>query len=452
MFLVTVGGSSAAFVWFMNQQQARAGARLRAAAATALAEAGVHRAMAILESADPDGAGPGRRWRPSAYSETVATGSMPGRFTLSVADAPDGFVLVTSTGDVSGTTRRVRARVALASPALLNALYAMSVIRIEDAPAATIIGPYLLETRDRPWLHMAAGREIWFPAPPASINDGTGNIEWAPGPIDPPGAAGWPTWVARRRPVRLLLANAADLTVNQDHQRADIRLLPTLGIRIDGAVRRTDAFPEPPTVDRDYYRAGAGANVANARLNAAAGRYVGSGELERKRDSLYSATEFGQVRAYLRTSVQIPRMSGVIYVTGGVVFDEDERLDIADGTLVTEGSVHLRQGARLEIAHTAVTRAFPGLLVLDHGALIVGEEARLRVHGLILTSSVFDILRDARVDVVGSVLAGDHGLSFHNAAATVVIRYDPAVLGTPGLITAQDSRVVAWIGAWEELP
>jgi hypothetical protein len=91
-------------------------------------------------------------------------------------------------------------------------------------------------------------------------------------------------------------------------------------------------------------------------------------------------------------------------------------------------------------------------MVLDNGSLIVAEGARLRVHGLVLASRVFDVLEGARVDIVGSVLAGDRGLSFRNTAASVVIRYDPAVLGTPGLAAAPDGPVIAWIASWEDSP
>ncbi len=59
---------------------------------------------------------------------------------------------------------------------------------------------------------------------------------------------------------------------------------------------------------------------------------------------------------------------------------------------------------------------------------------------------------EARADIVGAALSADRGLSFRNVAATVVIRYDPAVLGTPGLHVAADAPVVAWVAAWEELP
>lgn len=446
---MTVGGSSAAFIWFMNQQQARAGARLRATAAAALAEAGVYRAMAVLESVGPDGIGASCTWPPAAQTDAAMAGLARGRYTISVAEAPDGFVQVTSTGEVAGTTRRVRARIALASPALLTALHAASVIRIEPVPAATVILPYPSEFRGRPWTHIAVGRELWFPAPPAGIDDRAGALELPPGPIDPPVATSPPAPPGTPGPVRLLLADAADVTVAPNHQRVESSLLGTVGIRLDAAIRRTRAFPRPPEVNRAYYSMLATANLANRRINAAAGRQAGNGDLERKRDSLYSSTEFAQVRAYLQSVAPAPHLSGPIYVAGGVVLGEGERLQIADGALVTEGSVHVRAGARLEITHTAATRSLPALLVLDHGALLIGEGARLLAHGLIMTGSVFDVSLDARVDVVGGVMAGDRGLSFRNAA-TVVIRYDPAVLGTPGLIPPREGPVVAWIAAWEE--
>jgi hypothetical protein len=114
--------------------------------------------------------------------------------------------------------------------------------------------------------------------------------------------------------------------------------------------------------------------------------------------------------------------------------------------------VHLGQDAWLEVTHSAATRTLPGILVQDPGALVVAEGARLRVHGLVYANRVIDIGRGARVDVVGAVLGGDQGLSVRNYAATVVIRYDPAVLGTPGLRGAAEAPVVAWVATWEELP
>jgi hypothetical protein len=79
VILFVVAASSTSFVWFMDQQQTRAGARLRSAAALAAAEAGVHRALSVLETATPDGSPRGRTWRPEAHVEPFQVGSFDGR-------------------------------------------------------------------------------------------------------------------------------------------------------------------------------------------------------------------------------------------------------------------------------------------------------------------------------------------------------------------------------------
>jgi hypothetical protein len=104
------------------------------------------------------------------------------------------------------------------------------------------------------------------------------------------------------------------------------------------------------------------------------------------------------------------------------------------------------------VTHSAATRTLPGILALDNGALVVAGQARLRVHGLVYASRMIDIGADAGVDIVGAVLDNDPDLSFRSFAGSVVIRYDPAVLGTPGLRVRHDAPVVTWIAAWEELP
>ncbi len=162
--------------------------------------------------------------------------------------------------------------------------------------------------------------------------------------------------------------------------------------------------------------------------------------------------EDGQAMVELHWRLTPPRLRGVIHVSGGIVLLEGRRLEIADGALVTEGTVRLGEGASLEVTHTAATRTLPGLIILESGALIVGGDARLRAHGLVYASRVIDIREGARADIVGAVLGNDAGLSFRNTGGTVVIRYDPAVLGTPGLRVADQDPVVAWIAAWEELP
>jgi len=143
---------------------------------------------------------------------------------------------------------------------------------------------------------------------------------------------------------------------------------------------------------------------------------------------------------------------GVIYIRGGMSLVNGEQMRIVVGALITEDTVHLGRGALLEVTHSMAARALPGLIVLDNGRLVVTQQARLRVHGLVYVNGAIDIGEKARVDVVGAVLANDPGLSFRSLAAAVVIRYDPAVLGTPGLRVSTDAPVVAWVAAWEELP
>ena len=452
VILLVVAGSSASFIWFMNQQQTRAGARYRAAAAMAVAEAGVHRALSILESLAPDGRSPGRTWRPTVHSEVLPVGALEGRFTFSLTDEADGAIVVTSIGEVAGAARRLRARVYLASPALLAALHGTSFVRLEKPPAATFILPYGAGIGDRPWIHIAAGKGVWFATTDISINDPSVVFDAGPGPVDAPEGASKATTLPRPGPVRLLLARGAELTLGQDRQRVDVQQLRTMGVYIEGAVLRSEALPGLPEVDRAYYQTLAAANTDNSGLNEAAGQYLGDGDLARKRDSLYSAGQFEQLQAYLKAGLQRPRLQGVIYIKGGVTLLEGQQLQITDGALVTESTVHLIEGASLEVIHSAATRTLPGIIVLDNGALAVTQGARLRVHGLVYASRVFDVDEGARVDIVGAVLGNDRGHSFRNFGATVVIRYDPAVLGTPGLRVPNHAPVVAWVAAWEELP
>jgi hypothetical protein len=91
-------------------------------------------------------------------------------------------------------------------------------------------------------------------------------------------------------------------------------------------------------------------------------------------------------------------------------------------------------------------------VLLDRAELIVRGGAGLRVHGLVYASRVVDVSAGGRVDVVGAVLGADPGFSIVNAASLIAVRYDPAVLGTPGLRVADGAPVIAWVAAYEELP
>lgn len=439
VILVAVGTSSASFIWFMNQLQSRAGLRYRSAAAMSLAEAGVHRALSILEMAAFDGR-PGREWRPIAFSEVLHVGSSEGRFTVSLTDEVDGAVMIASVGEFAGVRRGLRARGYLASPALLSALYGTGLVRLEGPPSVTFILPSKI-IGDRPWIHLAAGMGVWFASPDVLLNDPSTPFDASPGPVGPLQVTGNPAGTVRPEPVRLFFSSAAELILGQDQHRVDTMQLRATGINVDSVVLRNDALPAPPEVDRSYYQDRARTNTSNADVNEAAGKYLRDSELTHKRDSLYTADQFQEVLSYLAVGPRRPRLLGIVYVIGTVSLPDGHTLEVTDGALVAENTVLVGQGASLEITHLAATRALPGLLILDSGALLVAREARLRVHGLVYVNRLVDVGEGARVSVVGSVLANDSGLSFQNSGV-VTIQYDPAVLGTPGLLAPTNASVV----------
>ncbi len=452
VILIVITVSSASFIWFMQQQQTRSGMRYRSTAAMAVAEAGIHRALSALETASPDGATPGRSWRPTAYSESTRVGPLGGRFTVSIIDDAGGAIVITSVGEVAGVMRRLRAHVHLTSPALLASLNGASFIRLEKPPAVTFSLPYDAAARDWPWIHLAAGRGIWLATDDVSVNSPSADLVIGAGPLDAPASASQATPPVRPMPVRLAMPRGAEVMLGPDQRRVDVQQLRAMGVQIRGDILRSEALSQFPDVDRSFYETLAAANVANAHLNSAAGKYLGDDDLAQKQDSLYSQREFEQVQRYLGTGVMPSRFAGIVYVRGRTMLLEGQQMQITGGALVAEGTVLVSPRASLEITHSPTTRALPGIITLDYGPLIVGRGARLRVHGLVYASRVIYIDEGANVDIVGSVLGNDGALSFRNSSGVVVIRYDPAVLGTPGLRVPVDSPVVAWVSAWEELP
>lgn len=452
LVLFAIGGSSATFVTLMSRQQAAAGMRSRTLAAAVLAEAGIHRALAVLE-APAALSGTGRGWRPMEYSETLSAGILPGRFTVSVTDQADGAVLITSAAEVGGVARRLRARVYLASPALLVALYAPGMVQLQGPPARTFILPYGAGVGDRPWVHIATARELWFPRSDILLNHPTSIPEFGPGPADGLGTPASLKGVGRSDPVRVLLTRDAALTIGRPNARVDDQQLQAMGVQIrEMRLPALQSLPPLPEVDRAYFRARAAANTANAALNAAAGTVAGNADLIHKPDSLYSAQEFDQIQAYLSALAVPPPLRGPVYVQGALLLGDGQRLHLVDGALVVEGAVYLSHRSVLEVVHTQATRTQPGLIALDRSTLVVTEGAVLRVHGLLYATRTLAVDDGARVDVVGAVLTGDPVLSFRNSGGLVVVRYDPAVMGTPGLRLPPDAPVVAWAAAWEELP
>lgn len=454
--LLVMVGSSAAFIWSMNEQQRSAGARLRTSAARAAAEAGVYRALAILETTAPDGSR-GRSWRTSGYTEALSGQGLERRFTVSVTGEPDGAIIITSAGEAGGVRRRVRARVHLVGPSLLSALYGSSVVHLARPPAAFLIAPYRSGVRDRSWVHVAAGRAIEFATPDVSINDPRRTLTVDPGPLDVTagtragGVAARPATAAPGT-VRLLLGRGASLLVGPDREPVDVQQLRAFGARVEGATVYRDELPALPVVDAAYYRALAAANTLNDAVNRAAGRYVGDDALSRKSGSDYTHVEFERLAAYLRDERRPAELRGLVYLEGGLSLADGQWLRVSDGAIVAESTVFLGRGATLEVLHSPATRALPGVLVLGDGGLVVTLGGHLRAHGLVYAGGTVDIGVGARVDVVGAILANDPEISFRSYGGTVVVRYDPAVLGTPGLSVPEDAPVIAWVAAWDERP
>jgi hypothetical protein len=329
------------------------------------------------------------------------------------------------------------------------ALYGASVVRFERLPAAMFIFPY--GGGGSPWIHVAAGRGLWLAGADVALNNPAVPFQAGAGPIDAPREAPAGT-VPDLGPVRVWLGRGAAVRLDQRIMPLGADELRAVGINIERIVVAPQQLPPVPEVDRMFYQSQAAGNTGNAAANKAAGEYFADDNLFRKRDSLYTQREFEVLLSYVNRGRAVGALQGVIYVTGGVTLVEGWRLQVGDGALITEGAVHLARGTSLEVTHSAATRTLPGLITLDKGDLLVSPGARLRVHGLVYTSQAFEAAGDAHVDVVGSVLAMSPGFSFNNAGASVVIRYDPAVLGTPGLHVPVDAPVMAWVARWEELP
>ncbi len=380
ILLLVISSSSMTLVWFMNQQQTRAGGRFRSAAALAISEAGVHRALSILETVAPDGT-IGSAWRPSVHSEVVSVGSLEGRFTLSLVDQPDAAVSIMSTGEVAGNVRRLRARAYLASPALLAALYGPGVIRLNGPNANVVILPYHA-VNDRPWVHIAAGGgiEVWHRA---LLNEPSTLIEFDPGPVPASNRVNDPSAI----PARVLLARGTELSVHPGAWRPSDQARRALGLHIADPMLRADVLPQAPKIDQAFFQALAVANTANAWLNEAAGRHLGDGALALKRDSLYSGKQFYKLLQHLKVGSHPPAVQGIVYVDGLVELDYGQRLRILNGALVTKFGVVLEEGSSLEVTHTASTRTLPAILVSEEGRLDLGPRSRIRAHGLVYASS-----------------------------------------------------------------
>lgn len=450
IMFMAISLSATSFIWFMNQQQTYAGRRYQDVAALYAAEGGIQRVLAALESASQDD-GPGRSWRPRDYAEPFESGPLKGRFTVSVEGNGDGSLVVTSEGVVGSATRRLQARVSLASPALLAALYGASVVQFERPTATVVILPYGRTLTTERWVHVAAGEAIRFVDTGASAINAPVTFEVPVGPLEALDRTREGCRAGGLRPARLLLANDAELMVSKGLHRVDLQQLRAQGFHLDGHLIEVDRFPSPPQVDRNFYSSLAAANTANAEINRLAGQRANNRQLAQRRNSLYQPQEMIEILRYDASRRSPTTLRGLIYVAGGLELADGSRLAIVDGALVAERSIFIGEKAELTITHTPQMRTFPGLLVLDQGGLMLDEKAKLKAHGLVYVSRSLDIGQGAVVELVGALLAKDPMLSVRNDGGQILICYDQAVLGTPGLRVGADEPIIAWVSDWREV-
>jgi hypothetical protein len=304
-----------------------------------------------------------------------------------------------------------------------------------------------------PWTHIAVGQRLSFKSAEVWLNNPSLRIAVTPGPIDDMLQSNGIPEVHPSERARFVLAQGADLTLGWEDRPANPIELRAAGIADRNTIRRIEPFPRGPIVDRAFFRALAISNTANAELNRTVGTRLGDRDLARKQDANYSELEFQRVLQYLRLQPQLQHLTGVIYVRGHVPLRDGQQLYIEDGALITDGFVAIERNSRLEVTHSVARRNWPAVIALEERfALGVGIGSELRAHGLVLANGIVDFLEGAKVDIVGAVVANGRGLSFRNQSATTTIRYDPAVLGTPGLQAAANDSVVAWVATWKELP
>jgi hypothetical protein len=444
VFFLMSSGLALLFVSFMDHQQRGAGARYNAALALGAAEAGIYRMLAALES---DLAGIGGGLFGQVLSGKVEGGGRSGEYVVSVSRDRDGGFVLESRGQAGETVRRLRVRVRVAPPALLAALATPGTVKIDGYPAALVIAPYHPRSGELPWVHVMVGRGVWFASTQVTLNTRVPGVELAPGPVGTQGTA--PTELSAPG-VRILLVGTAELTVGTEHSVANVTGLRTFGVPLENVVVRPGNFPRL-YVDRHYFKQLAAMNSANAALNRAAAGYVNDAPLYEKHDSVYSGAQFLHLISYAASRGVPLRLHGVIYVEGTVVLPVDARIVLEEGALVTESTLHLGPGAQLSVMHEQRTRTLPALLVLEQGQLTLAPGARLAAHGLVYVNQGIALAANAVLDVVGSVYVNHSGLAFVPTGAFAAIRYDPAILGTPGLLTVPGEPRVAWVVAWEEI-
>lgn len=433
-----------AFLSRVNAEQRFAGGSARSLAALYLAEAGVQRALQVLEEgANGDS--------PLPHEEALG----PGTFTIEALEQlpGGGLIGIVVRGEVAGAHRRLKVLTRVGPQALAYGLYGQGSVRF-DGQARTYLLPFRAGGGGcRCTGDLAAGVEVRFDSPRAALNafrgmrlllrDGEIADHALLGPLETAGATD-------RVPglVDVVLVGKARLVSGISHRPVGLeelrRQVAELGIRR----LRARAALTAPSIDVNHYRALAEANTANASINSVAGEAAASQDLRTKAHSRYSVEEFEAILDYLQDTFRDrprPSFQGTIFVEGDVFLEEGARLTIVDGALVAAGDIVVGEGARLEVRHGQAARALPGMIAWGMATIQIEEKAVAIVDGLVLTDGDVEV-HGGVLDVIGAVAAKN----FFTKDGTVVVRYDSGVLATMGL--RRTGKGLAELVSWQELP
>ncbi len=449
--LLVIAIISVAFASLVSVRQRLAGHRYRVLVARYLAEGAVEQALWALENDAQN------HIAVDGVTHIQAGGILEGKFSVEkIRDEGKGLVSILASGEVGGVLRRVRTTARLSPRILTYALFGNRLIRLEGSEARTYVIPAYPSSACVEGGHLGTSGEIWFRNPGASVNEFTGAVL----PLregDRPDHALVEAAATAEQPNsklgKLTLAGGAVLTIGEAHLPTDARGLRANNIWMGMEVLSIRDSQVLPVVDHDMLRALAQASVANAEINEAVGDQTWPA-LRMKRDSVYEQEDFRHIIQYL-AGVPSKPLKGPIYVKGTVTVPEDTIIQLLDGFLAVEGSLTIRAGGHLEVRHSSSSRTFPGIVTMMGEArpLIVQQRGVLIVDGLVYAGGPFDADQGSIIDIVGALMGADARLSIRNHNATLVIRYDPSVLGTVALIRPPGTtNMVAEIVSWEEVP
>jgi hypothetical protein len=280
--LLVAGMISVIFTAYVVTRQQLAGHRYSVMAGRYMAEAGVERALWALQRAPESWSGL------RGLAELLEAGSLRGSFTIdAVEDRGGGLYDITSTAEVRGSNRTVRATAKLSPPVLQVALFGSRLLRFEggsrtyvmagSAPSACIADARL-----------SSNGEIWLVNEGVAINDFDGTVLPLRDGNQPDHALlgnggtglGPPHALSERQRVegvgQIIVPDGAALTFGDAHYHLEDPFdIPRLAVRVGAAIVAGGRPEDLPGVDRAALRSLAAGNAANAELNETVGRQMG---------------------------------------------------------------------------------------------------------------------------------------------------------------------------------